>query len=242
MLSPEAARDAAATPPRTDGERELKFVLPDGRVDVARRWLDRICSRDPEFPAAVVWTIYYDTPRLASLGEKINSDYLKQKIRVRWYSDLDGRAVGPAFVEAKLRVGNRRFKVRETLPFSAEQIAGWALQDRRLLEFPLLLENRGIGVRGLWQPIISIRYRRDRFMEPLSGSRVSLDSDIAGVAANPTFLSAADFATVGSSVIEVKGASDELPLPLRGLLQLGVRKSSFSKFLAVYARMTRRVL
>ena len=117
MLSPEAARDAAATLPRPDGERELKFVLPDGRVDLARRWLDRICSRDPEFPAAVVWTIYYDTPRLASLGEKINSDYLKQKIRVRWYSDLDGRAAGPAFVEAKLRVGNRRFKVREALPY-----------------------------------------------------------------------------------------------------------------------------
>ena len=30
-----------------------------------------------------------------------------------------------------------------------------------------------------------IRYRRDRFIEPLTRSRVSLDADIAGAAVNP---------------------------------------------------------
>ena len=82
-----------------------------------------VCRRDPEFPAAVVWTIYYDTPALVSLGEKINSDYLKRKIRVRWYSDLEGRVSGPAFVEAKLRMGTRRSKVRARLPYPADEIA-----------------------------------------------------------------------------------------------------------------------
>ena len=86
-------------------ERELKFTLPAARAHLARRWLERCCRRDPEFPAAVVWTIYYDTPALLSLGEKINSDYLKRKIRVRWYSDLDGRSPGrrsskPSFASA----------------------------------------------------------------------------------------------------------------------------------------------
>src|SRR6187401_2453917 len=111
MVSAEATRefaheDAAA------GERELKFVLPSARAGIARGWLDRMCRRDEQYPAAVVWTIYYDTPQLLSLGEKINSDYLKRKIRVRWYSDLDGTVSGPAFVEAKLRVGTNRSKVR----------------------------------------------------------------------------------------------------------------------------------
>lgn len=240
MLSPEATRDVAAPPAPGDGERELKFAVLDGRVDMARRWLERICRPDPEFPAAVVWTIYYDTPHLASLGEKINSDYLKRKIRVRWYSDLEGRAAGPAFVEAKLRVGNRRFKARARLPYAADELAGWDLQDARFREFPLLLQEQGLDVRDLWQPVMLIRYRRDRFLEPLSGSRVSLDSDIAGAAVNPRFVSAPDFTPVGLSVLEVKGASDELPLALRGLLQLGIRKRSFSKLLAVFAHMTRR--
>lgn len=240
MLSPEATRDGVAPPVRSDGERELKFGMLDGRVDMARRWLERLCRRDPEFPAAVVWTIYYDTPHLASLGEKINSDYLKRKIRVRWYSDLEGRAAGPAFVEAKLRVGNRRVKARARLPYAAEELAGWDLQDPRFKAFPLLLQEQGLGVRDLWQPVMLIRYRRDRFVEPLSGSRVSLDSDIAGAAVNPRFVSAPDFTPVGLSVLEVKGACDELPLALRGLLQLGIRKRSFSKLLAVFAHMTRR--
>jgi len=87
-----------------------------------------------------------------------------------------------------------------------------------------------------------LRYRRDRFTEPLSRSRVSLDSDIAGVAVNRTFLSVTDRRAVGVAVLEVKGASGVLPLAIRPLLQLGLHKRSFSKFLVVYSHMARRLL
>ena len=238
----EATPDVAArTAPRA-GERELKFTLPAGRVHVARQRLESLCRPDPEFPSALVWTIYYDTPALDSLGEKINSDYLKRKIRVRWYSDLNGRVTGPAFVEAKRRVGTRRSKARERLPYPAEEIARWELQDARLLDFPLLLRPHGILGQESWQPMMQIRYRRDRFVEPLTRSRVSLDSDITGVAANPRFVSATDLSPLPVAVLEVKGAEDELPPVLRSLLSLGLHKRSFSKFLVVYAHMTRQRL
>jgi hypothetical protein len=240
MRSPQATPDAAARPAAREGERELKFIVPGSRSELARRWLELICTRDLQFPAAVVWTIYYDTPGLSSLGEKINSDYLKRKIRVRWYSDLEGRAAGPAFIEAKVRVGNRRSKVRARLPVSADELAEWDLQDPRLRAFPALLWNEGILTDGLWQPVLLVRYRRDRFIEPVSRSRVSLDTDIAGVAANPTLLSAVDHTSIALAVLEVKGDSDQLPQALRPLLQLGWRKSSFSKFLAVHSHMARR--
>ena len=228
-----------STIPVLAGERELKYGLPSARADIARRLLDRYCRRDPAFPEAVVWTIYYDTPGLRSLGEKINSDYLKQKVRVRWYSDLDGRPAGPSFVEAKLRVGNRRLKVRAPLPYSAGELASWDLQDPRLLQLPLALKEQGIDLRNPWRPVLLLRYRRDRFIEPISGSRVSLDADIAAAAVHPGSLSAADFSPLGSAVVEVKGSADELPLALRGLLHLGAQKCSFSKYLAVYSHMTR---
>ena len=227
---------------RDQEERELKFVLPEARVDLVRRRLSAICTRDAEFPSAIVWTIYYDTHALSSLGEKINSDYLKRKIRVRWYSGPDGQPTGPAFVEAKLRVGNRRSKVRTRLPYSAEDLSALSLQDPRLRALPTRLREHGISVGELWEPVMLIRYRRDRFIEPLSGSRVSLDADIAGVEVNPTFLASADVSAVGVAVVEIKGASDELPMAMRALLQLGLRKRSFSKFLAVYSHMTRRTL
>ena len=242
MLSPLTTAAVSATSGPDIGERELKFTLSEGRVDLVRRRLDRICRRDSNFPEAIVWTIYFDTPGLASLGEKINSDYLKRKIRVRWYSDVSGRATGPAFVEAKLRVGNRRSKVRAQLPVPAEEIARWNLEDPRLRTFPSLLKERGVLADGRCQPLILLRYRRDRFFEPASQSRVSLDSEIVPAAVNHSVISVFDASAVGVAVLEVKGAGDELPLALRSLLQLGLHKRSFSKFLVVYMRMTRQLL
>jgi hypothetical protein len=242
MLSSDATRDVAPRKAPRAGERELKFTLPAGRAHIVRRRLENLCRRDPEFPAAFVWTIYYDTPALVSLAEKLNSDYLKRKIRVRWYSDLEGRVSGPAFVEAKLRVGTRRSKERARLPFPAEELATWDLQDPRLLSFPLMLRDKGILGQDSWQPIMLIRYRRDRFIEPLSSSRVSLDSDISAVAVNRRFVSAADLSPLSTAVLEVKGASDELPTALRSVLPLGLHKRSFSKFLVVYAHVTRNAL
>ena len=118
--------------------------MPAARAQLARRRLETLCRRDPEFPSAIVWTIYYDTPALVSLGEKVNSDYLKRKIRVRWYSDLEGRVTGPAFVEAKLRVGTRRSKARARLPYPADEVARWDLQDTRLQRLALLLRDQGV--------------------------------------------------------------------------------------------------
>ena len=242
MHSPDATRDVAARPAPSLGERELKFTLPAGRAQLARRRLDSLCRRDPKFPSAIVWTIYYDTPALTSLGEKLNSDYLKRKIRVRWYSDLEGRAAGPAFVEAKLRLGTRRSKVRAKLPYAAEEISKWDLQDVRLQDLPLLLRADGVLAQDSWQPMILIRYRRDRFIEPLTQSRVSLDAEIGAVRVNRRFLSVADRSPLATAVLEVKGGGDELPSVLRSLLVLGLRKRSFSKLLVVYAHLTRSVI
>jgi hypothetical protein len=242
MLSPDATRDVAAPPAPGVGERELKFTLTAGLAHLARRRLESVCRRDSEFPAAVVWTIYYDTPAFASLGEKINSDYLKRKIRVRWYSDVEGYVSEPAFVEAKFRMGTRRSKVRAPLPYPAGEIAEWDLQDPRLLSFPLLLREQGVLHQAAWQPMMLIRYRRDRFIEPLTGSRVSLDADISGVSTNPRFFSACDRSPLATAVLEVKGRGDDLPSALRPLLALGLHKRSFSKFLVVHARMSRNAL
>ncbi len=242
MLNPQATHDVAARPAPNGGERELKFTMPAARAQFARRRLETLCRRDAEFPSAIVWTIYYDTPALASLGEKVNSDYLKRKMRVRWYSDLEGRVTGPAFVEAKLRVGTRRSKVRARLPYSANEVARWDLQDTRLQHLALLLRDQGVLGQDRWQPMMLLRYRRDRFVEPLTQSRVSLDSEIAAVRVNPRFLSVADLSPLATAVLEVKGSSDELPAVLRPLLALGGRKSSFSKLLMIYAHLTRSVM
>jgi hypothetical protein len=234
-----SAADVALERSSGSGDHELKFSLPAGRVDLVRRLLDGTCRRDVDYPAALVWTIYYDTPDLRSLAEKLNSDYLKSKVRLRWYSDLEGQVSGPAFVEAKARIGNRRVKVRTVAPHDAPVIASWSLQDSRLLAFPRLLRPQGVVVGDDWQPVLQLRYRRDRFTEPVTRARVSLDADIRAAAVNHRFIAACDTTALGLAVLEIKGAEEELPQRLRPLLRLGMRQRSFSKYLAVYQHVTR---
>ena len=230
------------SPPAAEAEREIKFTLSAGRAHVARDWLERLCRRDPRYPAAIVWTMYYDTPAMISLGEKVNSDYLKRKIRVRWYADLDGRLLEPVFVEAKLRVGALRTKVRERVPVPATEIAQWDLQDPRLSRLPRMLQAGGMLGIEPWQPVMLIRYRRDRFVEPRSRARVSLDTDIAAAAVHPRLAHPADTTPLGSAVLEVKGQEDTLPLTLHPLLSLGIRKGAFSKLFAVYAHAAHQLV
>jgi hypothetical protein len=234
-----SAADVALERTSGSGDHELKFSLPAGRVDLVRRLLDDTCRRDVDYPAALVWTIYYDTPDLRALAEKLNSDYLKSKVRLRWYSDLEGQVSGSAFIEAKARVGNRRVKVRTAAPHAAPVIASWSLQDPRLLAFPRLLMPQGVAVGDDWQPVLQLRYRRDRFTEPVTRARVSLDADIRAAAVSHRFIAACDATALGLAVLEIKGAEEELPQRLRPLLRLGMRQRSFSKYLAVYQHVTR---
>jgi len=233
-----SAAGVIAEPP-TAGDRELKFSLPAGRLSPARRWLQTVCRPDRDHPRALVSTIYYDTPDLRSLGEKINSDYLKLKVRLRWYSDLEGTPSGPAFVEAKFREGTLRGKVRVPLSVAADVVAGWALHDPRLRSLPLLLRPHGITLRGAWQPMLLLRYRRDRFVDPTSRARISLDAEIAAVAANRRFVAIFDGTPLGTGVLEVKGGAEQLPMALRSLLRLGARQGAFSKYAAVFRQVTR---
>jgi hypothetical protein len=234
-----ATFDPPIHPAAEDLERELKFVLPAARVDPVRRWLAILCRPDERYPDADVWTVYYDTPGLTSLDEKLNSDYLKTKIRVRWYAPPGGSAAGPVFVEAKRRVGNRRDKVRVRLPMPAEELAGRALDDPAFQGLPARLAEQGVVLRADWQPMLALRYRRRRFVEPLSGARISLDSDIAAVRVNHRFLYARHLGPLPVAVLEVKGQAEELPGPLRALLPLGLRKQSMSKYATLVLQLRR---
>jgi hypothetical protein len=222
-------------------DRELKYGLPAGRAALARRMLSAACRPDDEYPSGCIWTIYYDTPGLASLREKVNSDYLKLKIRLRWYSELDRAPAGPAFIEAKRRVGTRRDKVRVELPYTASDLADWTLEDGRLTTLPQLLRAKGIALHGIWHPVVLIRYRRERFVEPLSRARVNLDSGITALALHSAFSSTSTPGPLGLAVVEVKGWQDELPFALRNLLLLGARKQSVSKFLEVHRHVSRAI-
>lgn len=222
-----------------DLERELKFVVPAGRGPAARALLETICEPDPRYPRALVWTVYYDTRAARSLGEKFDSDYLKTKIRVRWYGRAGEPVSGPVFAEAKYRVGTRRQKVRVKLPIDASEVHGLGLEDARLVSLVRALEAEGVPAGPQWRPVLRLRYERSRFIERATRARVSIDLDITPEAVSRGLMGPFQPGALPIAVVEVKGREDTLPRGLWPLLHLGARQGSLSKFAAVYMHARR---
>jgi hypothetical protein len=212
-------------------EREIKYVLGPGQGPFARRLLDALCDPDPVYPAAVLSTIYYDTARLDLLGSKLDSDYLKTKVRLRWYGDLDGHAAGErSFLEVKSRIGSVRTKHRVETPLAGSRLRGMALDAPALVDVLTLLAPLGTVIPNGLRPALLIQYCRYRYIEPLSQARISLDTEIRAPRADPRVLRHDHPVALPAAILEVKGDCEELPRALRPLLHLGTRRFAFSKY------------
>ena len=212
---------------------EAKFVAERWRAESARRWLQMVCRPDPDFPEATVYTVYYDTPGLRCLHEKLNGDYLKSKVRLRWYR-VGERAGDAAFLEVKMRLGSRREKVRVPVPFQGTWPTYGSLDVPSLRSVPRQLRVAGITIPHDYRPVLLVRYRRHRFIERLTGLRASLDTDICSPAVSRREGLTPRDLPLPFVVFEWKGLRDTLPDSLRILTTLGFRKSSFSKYSACY--------
>jgi hypothetical protein len=222
----------------SDGDHEIKLVLPNRAARSLVRWLRSRCWPDPLYPAATVSSIYYDTPDWRLLREKVNSDFLKTKVRLRWYSDIDGaEPQDRSYLEVKRRVGSQRQKLRVETDVSGGWLSRSGLAAPRLLTLPLLLRARGIALPGPLFPVFQVRYRRLRFAEPRTGARLCIDYDICAPRVNWQMLPRANGFQLRHAVLEVKGRNAEIPEPLRRVAALGCQKRSFSKYAVCYQKV-----
>lgn len=219
-------------------QRETKFVLNNSGAHVALAWLESHSDPDPHFPRGLVSSIYYDSPDWHHLREKINSDYLKTKIRVRWYADIDGEEPGSAsFAEAKHKQGGRRTKVRVKTRHSGRWLAETELSVSSLRTVPWALREKGIFVCPTLCPAFQISYKRRRFVDRMTGVALCLDFDICVPKVNPQMIPRGNPFRLNQAVFEMKGPGVELPLSLRYLARLGCRKGSFSKYEVCHERL-----
>lgn len=211
-------------------DHEVKFVFPGATLAAARAILLGACRREEPHAASLVETIYFDNPGLDALEEKLGSDYRKAKIRLRWYDH------SPAvWLEVKRRVGSRREKLRTPVPVDGRELSRRSLDSPALANVPALLAEAGeIAPPGL-RPAVHLTYRRERFVEPASGLRISLDADIralriAGWAAAAPGIRRLPGNLRSPFLVELKGGQRDLPPALATLAALGGRRESFSKY------------
>lgn len=223
-------------------EHELKYLVPATAASPLLAWLPTVCVRDAVHPPAAVHTVYYDTPGLVLLGEKIDSDYVKAKVRVRWYADLRGTPGPAVFAELKARIGNRRVKMRIALPVDGRAAASRPLHDGAWIDWLRpLAESSGLLPRSL-APVLSLRYVRHRFSDPRTGSRLTLDAAIGVDRLNPQRLHGQAAGRLPVAVVEYKGRHADVPVHLASLLRFEARRSAFSKYLACWQHVTRTAL
>jgi hypothetical protein len=209
-------------------EHELKFVLPAARAESALGLLRSLCPPDPQYRAALVSTIYYDTPSLELLAAKVDSDYLKLKVRLRWYDTA--QTDGTAFLELKTRVGSLRHKIRFRTDLRPAWLDVASMEDPALVRVLHLAQPFEIPLPGPLMPALMLRYRRHRFVERVSGARVTLDTGIEVPRAHKGLFHGGAATDLPVAVLEIKGDADDLPYTLRPLLHLGARRGAFSKY------------
>ena len=212
---------------------EVKYTLERRHVGAAAAWLEHHCAPDPEYGRGAIHSLYYDTPGLGLLEQKVQSEYLKWKVRLRWYTDEAGaQGADAAFLEVKSKEGVRGGKFRTRVELDGALLRRDPLEAGRRLDLAELLDPAHAYGTAQLAPACVIRYVRHRFIEMESGNRVSLDSRIGVTQANPDFRLRTHLPELDTAVLEVKGAVEpDLPRCLHGLCLLtDARWAAFSKY------------
>lgn len=228
---------------------EQKFFIAPKRMGLARALLLRTCRVDPVYPVGQINSVYFDTIDLDQHERSSSGELVKDKVRIRWYGDeydphsspLGGDGPRRAFydrvtvwLELKSRRGFSSTKQRLSLPVSPDVLAYPAL-SRGIVPASMLLQTMagfGFFPPGPIGPVIVISYIRLRFVEPLTGYRISLDSRVRSSLLVPGRDCTERGLELPGGLVEVKCPVFHLPPALRELDEIGSSWSRYSKYSA----------
>ena len=214
-------------------EYELKFTFNASHAEFMASWLAHKCQVDPLHSMGVITSIYYDSYNLSAYYQKRDSDYLKQKARLRWYHNVKTDALSDkAYWEIKMRQGTRRRKERRESTLTPGELEKIRITDPRLQD-EMQLQQKSVmnGTMNNLFPVIMVRYLRSRFVDPVNGARISVDRNIHAYQCHPHLANEAlGLIPMPVGVLEYKGPFDRLPPYLSELGVLGAKKQAFSKY------------
>ena len=207
---------------------EIKFLGPSRAEPFVAASLEALCAPDGHFPDNVVHSIYFDSPDLASYAEKANGDYLKTKLRLRWYAEPGERRPRSgrdwsAWLEIKTRAGSRGVKRRKLLrlpgPSPLEGLDPEALGA-------VVQEHAGSSRR----PTCWVSYSRTRLWGPDGVTRLAIDRNLRAEWVARWIPSRWFGAAPPVFVVEVKGDTAAVHPALSTLILRHAQKRALSKY------------
>lgn len=211
---------------------ERKFVSDRTPASIVVSVLNSYCRPDGQFPEGELESIYFDDVHLSSYWEKINGDSLKRKVRIRWYhftADANGQC--RAFLEIKNRIGAARDKQRYEFIGDYDFLSNADISDLRFIKLlERLTKESGFSIPFGLAPSIAIRYHRNRFVCPLTQSRISVDYNLQCTRANKTLFCHPAKLKTPLVVCEAKSPSVRHWDFEESISRIGFHLESFSKY------------
>jgi hypothetical protein len=211
---------------------EQKYLFHAGQKEMIIDWLEHAFVHDPAFDFGAVSSIYYDTPLLSLYNEKRNGDFLKCKVRLRWYTDLqsiDQNTEVKCFLEIKRKYGAICKKQRMQLVIASRKLVDDPFSDEDILNMPSRVFEMDYLPPGILVPVLLLQYNRYRYVDSRSSSRIAVDTDIRCTRANETFFPCVIPVYLGVAVLEVKERHRSMSSDLSSISSY-LTKSSFSKY------------
>lgn len=211
---------------------ELKYVFDGNTSSTIIDWADHCLVADPRYPQSTISSIYFDSHSMSSYHEKRNSEFLKSKMRLRWYDSgavESGVTRRECFLELKCKTGPQSSKSRVAVSVANDLLVNPFVNEvslRRLLAAAAADLN---GNSLLASPVILIEYDRRRYVDPGSGCRVAVDASIRACGNSSAPWVNTERGSLNVGVIEIKGDQRVLPRSLQ-TISSHLFRESFSKY------------
>lgn len=202
--------------------RDRKYVVP---LTVAEELVSRHELRVLEIDGLRTFryeSVYFDTPDLTSYRDTAHKRRRRFKVRTRSYLDT-----GTCWLEVKTRE-RRGLTEKHRLPYPLQHRTELTDQGLDFID----TFDRIAPVSGDLRPALTIHYHRTTFLEPGSGSRITVDTDLRWQTPDGSEVSLPDMAVVETKTTGPPSSVDHL------LWEAHRRPTKLSKYCTGLAALT----
>jgi hypothetical protein len=179
--------------------------------------------------------LYFDTADFDQYERSLAGDFIKKKVRLRWYGiDAELNVMQTVFLELKTREGFASIKQRLEMRVPVKKLSPVYIREGIIPKTLLCDTLAQFGYFPLepLRPVIKISYLRYRFREVLTGMSIALDCRIRSTMIDTAAGNGEKELELSGAVLEIKGNTMEIPVSLKQLRLLEIDWSRFSKYSA----------